>query len=297
MSHRRPSPEFHSTIAIVFVADRQKREAARAKRQGEESKREIEDEQGLAECEEQARRDADADERVKYEAALVVRIAMRFGSSGAWLRVAEARARGAAIPLDPRRVYLLAHPDKCPLVEASDATAILNAQRPPEMTEVSVGSTSGGGGGRTRSSFIVLAGGSAGASRSLMSCDSSLSRDELRRKYVSLTFAGVSRAGGRLSRAIAATRLRPSPRAARGRPRCRGLRPPRAPRPWRFADSEVTRRERELDPRLVTAPHAAVEGPYARVCMGSRAGCALSGVGRARARELLAWRAAHVCAR
>jgi len=115
---------------------RQKREAARAKRQGEESKREIEDEQGLAECEEQARRDADADERVKYEAALVVRIAMRFGSSGAWLRVAEARARGAAIPLDPRRVYLLAHPDKCPLVEASDATAILNAQRPPEMTEV-----------------------------------------------------------------------------------------------------------------------------------------------------------------
>eukprot|EP00913_Durusdinium_trenchii_P007608 g7149.t1 len=31
--------------------------------------------------------------------------------------------------------WIHAHPDKCPLPEAADATAILNAQRPPEMTE------------------------------------------------------------------------------------------------------------------------------------------------------------------
>merc|ERR1711933_209196 len=59
--------------------------------------------------------------------------------------IAEARARGASIPLDPRRIYLLAHPDKAPPDAAeemkakfADATAILNAQRPPEMTEVKV---------------------------------------------------------------------------------------------------------------------------------------------------------------
>ncbi|CAE7746598.1 unnamed protein product, partial [Symbiodinium sp. CCMP2456] len=52
-----------------------------------------------------------------------------------WTKIAEARARGSDLPLDPRKIYLLAHPDKCPLPEAADATAILNAQRPPEMTE------------------------------------------------------------------------------------------------------------------------------------------------------------------
>lgn len=113
-----------------------RREAARAKRRTDATQQEVEDEVALMECEEQARADAAANERVKYEAALIVRIAVRFGTSGVWMKIAEARARGAEIPLDPRRVYLLAHPDKCPLAEASDATAILNAQRPPEMTEV-----------------------------------------------------------------------------------------------------------------------------------------------------------------
>lgn len=115
---------------------RAKREAARAKRRNEATQQEIDDELALASCEEQARKDAEADHRVKYEAALIVRIATCFGSSGVWMKISEARARGADIPLDPKRVYLLAHPDKCFLLEASDATAILNAQRPPEMTEV-----------------------------------------------------------------------------------------------------------------------------------------------------------------
>jgi len=113
-----------------------KREAARAKRRNEATRQEAEDDQALAECEAQARMDSDTHDGVKYEAALIVRIANRFGSSGVWIKIAEARARGAEIPLDPRRIYLLAHPDKCRLPEASDATAILNAQRPPEMTEV-----------------------------------------------------------------------------------------------------------------------------------------------------------------
>eukprot|EP00434_Breviolum_minutum_P023849 symbB.v1.2.021042.t1/scaffold1797.1/size100932/9 len=102
-----------------------KREAARAKRRSEATQQEVADEQALAECEAQAWQDT----------ALVVRIAIRFGSSSVWTKIAEARARGSELPLDPRRIYLLAHPDKCPLPEAADATAILNAQRPPEMTE------------------------------------------------------------------------------------------------------------------------------------------------------------------
>lgn len=112
-----------------------KREAARAKRRSEATQQEVADEQALAECEAQAWQDSESNERVKYEAALVVRIAIRFGSSSVWTKIAEARARGSKLPLDPRRIYLLAHPDKCPLPEAADATAILNAQRPPEMTE------------------------------------------------------------------------------------------------------------------------------------------------------------------
>lgn len=116
-----------------------KREAARAKRLNEETKKDVEDQQQIVECEQQARRDVEAAEEgsklLKYEAALIVRIACTFGAGGVWTKIAEARARGAEIPLDPRRVYLLAHPDKCPLEEASDATAILNAQRPPEMLE------------------------------------------------------------------------------------------------------------------------------------------------------------------
>lgn len=112
-----------------------KREAARAKRRSEATQQEVADEQALAECEAQAWQDSESNERVKYEAALVVRIAIRFGSSSVWTKIAEARARGSELPLDPRGIYLLAHPDKCPLPEAADATAILNAQRPPEMTE------------------------------------------------------------------------------------------------------------------------------------------------------------------
>mmetsp|Transcript_6280 Transcript_6280/g.15048 ORF Transcript_6280/g.15048 Transcript_6280/m.15048 type:complete len:454 (+) Transcript_6280:87-1448(+) len=112
----------------------QRRDAARAKRHGEEVQREVEEEQALAQCEEQAKVDSE-EAGLKYEAALVVRIAVRFGTSGVWMKLAEARARGAQIPMDPKRVYVLAHPDKCALPEASDATAILNAQRPPEMTE------------------------------------------------------------------------------------------------------------------------------------------------------------------
>eukprot|EP00933_Yihiella_yeosuensis_P059466 TRINITY_DN6079_c0_g1_i1.p1 TRINITY_DN6079_c0_g1~~TRINITY_DN6079_c0_g1_i1.p1 ORF type:complete len:403 (+),score=124.53 TRINITY_DN6079_c0_g1_i1:74-1210(+) len=112
-----------------------KREAARAKRRQEANQQEVEEEHALAECEAQAWNDSETMERVKYEAALIVRIACRFGTSGVWTKLAEARARGADIPLDPRRIYVLAHPDKCPMPEASDATAILNAQRPPEMTE------------------------------------------------------------------------------------------------------------------------------------------------------------------
>ncbi|CAJ1372420.1 unnamed protein product [Effrenium voratum] len=112
-----------------------KREAARAKRRSEATQQDVADEQTLAECEAQAWQDSESNERVKYEAALIVRIALRFGSSSVWTKLAEARARGAELPLDPRRIYLLAHPDKCPLPEAADATAILNAQRPPEMLE------------------------------------------------------------------------------------------------------------------------------------------------------------------
>lgn len=119
--------------------DRQaKRDAARAKRRNEVSKKEADDEAAIQECEAQATWDCEQNPRLKYEAALIVRIANKFGSAGVWMKIAEARARGANIPLDPRRVYLLAHPDKCPLEEASDATAILNAQRPPEMTEVKI---------------------------------------------------------------------------------------------------------------------------------------------------------------
>lgn len=114
---------------------RLKRESARAKRHDETSKRDLEEEQALDECEAQAREDCESNAGLKYEAALVVRIAVRFGVSGAWMKISEARARGAEIPLDPRRIYLLAHPDKCRLPEAADATAILNAQRPPEMSE------------------------------------------------------------------------------------------------------------------------------------------------------------------
>eukprot|EP00930_Biecheleria_cincta_P050376 TRINITY_DN3552_c0_g1_i1.p1 TRINITY_DN3552_c0_g1~~TRINITY_DN3552_c0_g1_i1.p1 ORF type:complete len:433 (+),score=108.28 TRINITY_DN3552_c0_g1_i1:41-1300(+) len=112
-----------------------KREAARAKRHAEATKKEADDEKALEECEAQAWQDSEGMERVRYEAALVVRIACRFGTAGVWTKLAEARARGADIPLDPRRIFVLAHPDKCPMPEASDATAILNAQRPPEMTE------------------------------------------------------------------------------------------------------------------------------------------------------------------
>lgn len=120
-----------------------KRETARLKRQGEERKKEQEDEDALAECERQARQDVEVTKdgpqggRVTYEGALIVRIAVHFGTAGVWTKIAEARSRGADIPLDPKRIYLLAHPDKCRLAEASDATAILNAQRPPEMVEAS----------------------------------------------------------------------------------------------------------------------------------------------------------------
>eukprot|EP00929_Paragymnodinium_shiwhaense_P031390 TRINITY_DN17594_c0_g1_i2.p1 TRINITY_DN17594_c0_g1~~TRINITY_DN17594_c0_g1_i2.p1 ORF type:complete len:369 (-),score=127.83 TRINITY_DN17594_c0_g1_i2:117-1223(-) len=118
--------------------DRQaKREAARARRKGEVAKQEQEDVQAFADCEEQAYFDSENHERVKYEAALIVRLALRYGASNVWMKIAEARARGAAIPLDSRKVYLLAHPDKCPLPEATDATAILSSQRPPELTESS----------------------------------------------------------------------------------------------------------------------------------------------------------------
>ncbi|CAK0802563.1 unnamed protein product, partial [Prorocentrum cordatum] len=122
-----------------------KREAARARKKGEVGRKEAEDARAIEECEEQAWEDGEANERVKYEAALIVRIATRFGSSGAWTKIAEARARGADIPLDARKVYLLAHPDKCPLAEAADATAILNAQRPPEMSESRAGGSGAGG--------------------------------------------------------------------------------------------------------------------------------------------------------
>lgn len=114
---------------------RAKREAAKAKRQEKVLDKDREDEQALGDCEEQARLDCQEHDRLKYEAALVVRIAVRFGSSDVWMKMSEARARGADIPLDTRKVYLLAHPDRNPLPEATDATAILNAQRPPEMTE------------------------------------------------------------------------------------------------------------------------------------------------------------------
>lgn len=113
-----------------------RREAARARRHNEETKREADEGQAIRECEDQAREDNELNSRVKYEAALVVRLAVRFGTSGVWMKIAEARSRGADIPLDPKKVYLLAHPDRNPLPEATDATAILNAQRPPEMTEV-----------------------------------------------------------------------------------------------------------------------------------------------------------------
>ncbi len=45
------------------------------------------------------------------------------------------------IPDDPRRVFLLVHPDKCPMPEATDATAILNKQRPPGSSILGGGST------------------------------------------------------------------------------------------------------------------------------------------------------------
>eukprot|EP00931_Biecheleriopsis_adriatica_P020431 TRINITY_DN13658_c0_g1_i1.p1 TRINITY_DN13658_c0_g1~~TRINITY_DN13658_c0_g1_i1.p1 ORF type:complete len:314 (-),score=88.99 TRINITY_DN13658_c0_g1_i1:73-1014(-) len=112
-----------------------KRDAARARRKNEATQQEAAEEQALEECEKQAWQDSETLARVKYEAALIVRIAIRFGTTGVWIKLAEARARGADLPLDPRRIYLLAHPDKCPMPEAADATAILNAQRPPEMTE------------------------------------------------------------------------------------------------------------------------------------------------------------------
>eukprot|EP00927_Polykrikos_kofoidii_P015981 TRINITY_DN17164_c0_g1_i1.p1 TRINITY_DN17164_c0_g1~~TRINITY_DN17164_c0_g1_i1.p1 ORF type:complete len:413 (-),score=82.83 TRINITY_DN17164_c0_g1_i1:75-1313(-) len=111
-----------------------RRDAARSKRLNEETKKDREDEAQLEACENQAWDDVGQYE-VKFEAALIVRIATTFGANSVWTKIAEARARGAEIPLDPRRVYLLAHPDKCRMPEASDATAILNAQRPPEMTE------------------------------------------------------------------------------------------------------------------------------------------------------------------
>jgi len=115
-----------------------KRDAARAKKMNETTKKEADEATALAECEVQAQRDVEENDGVKYEAALIVRIACKFGSNSVWTKISEARALGANIPMDPRRVYLLAHPDKCRLPEASDATAILNAQRPPEMTEVRV---------------------------------------------------------------------------------------------------------------------------------------------------------------
>jgi len=122
-----------------------KREAARARRHNESTKKEAEDEAALQACEEMATADCGTVRSLKYEAALIVHIATKFGESGVWMKIAEARARGANIPLDPRRIYLLAHPDKAPTdaseemkAKFADATAILNAQRPPEMTEVKV---------------------------------------------------------------------------------------------------------------------------------------------------------------
>lgn len=120
-----------------------KRDAARARRHNESTKKEAEDEAALQTCEDMATSDCEVVRGLKYEAALVVHIACKFGESGVWMKIAEARARGANIPLDPRRIYLLAHPDKAPTdaseemkARFADATAILNAQRPPEMTEV-----------------------------------------------------------------------------------------------------------------------------------------------------------------
>mmetsp|Transcript_94585 Transcript_94585/g.149571 ORF Transcript_94585/g.149571 Transcript_94585/m.149571 type:complete len:350 (-) Transcript_94585:33-1082(-) len=122
-----------------------KREAARARRHNESTKKEAEDEAALQACEEMATADCEIVRSLKYEAALIVHIATKFGESGVWMKIAEARARGANIPLDPRRIYLLAHPDKAPTdaseemkAKFADATAILNAQRPPEMTEVKI---------------------------------------------------------------------------------------------------------------------------------------------------------------
>lgn len=115
-----------------------KRDKAREDKLNQVSRKKIEDGKALIECEEHAWCDSEANGRVKYEAALIVRIATCFGASGVWVKIAEARARGAEIPLDPKRIYLLAHPDKWPLELrqlASDATAVLNEQRPPEMSE------------------------------------------------------------------------------------------------------------------------------------------------------------------
>jgi len=122
-----------------------KREERRLQRLGQEKQKDEEAQKKLADCEERALCDSEAHETVKYESALIVRIAVEFGASGVWMKIAEARARGAKIPLDARKVYLLAHPDRCHLPEATDATAILNQQRPPEMTEsrTNVGTKSG----------------------------------------------------------------------------------------------------------------------------------------------------------
>ena len=51
---------------------------------------------------------------------------------------------GYDIPEDPRRVFLLVHPDKCPMPEATDATAIMNKQRPPGSSILGGGSAAPG---------------------------------------------------------------------------------------------------------------------------------------------------------
>mmetsp|Transcript_9172 Transcript_9172/g.24002 ORF Transcript_9172/g.24002 Transcript_9172/m.24002 type:complete len:500 (+) Transcript_9172:112-1611(+) len=191
-----------------------KRDAARAKRRNEVSRQVVDETKALAECEEQAWCDAESNDSVKYEAALIVRIAVRFGTAGVWVKIAEARARGAEIPLDPKRIYLLAHPDKCHLPEASDATAILNAQRPPEMTESRAGSGAGASAGNgSGPGSIEAVAARVAASREVQEAPPPSSggpetEDEARRRRMAARAAAARSGGAVSSRAVA---VAPSP--------------------------------------------------------------------------------------
>mmetsp|Transcript_85820 Transcript_85820/g.156380 ORF Transcript_85820/g.156380 Transcript_85820/m.156380 type:complete len:244 (+) Transcript_85820:86-817(+) len=143
-----PRPAMKPELGLDALKERQRREAeerqakrdaARARRLSESAKRDADERAALVACEARARKESEENAGIVYEAALVVYIACTFGPNAAWTKIAEACARGANIPLEPRRIYLLVHPDKCHLPEASDATAILNAQRPPAIIELPVG--------------------------------------------------------------------------------------------------------------------------------------------------------------